>query len=660
MKFFIGILFLALMSFPGMGKCSEPTSGIASSFEEGQRLFVEGDLSAAKESYRKFLSGYPQSRLIDDALFRLGEISLTQKDFPIALRYFNLLLNHFGNSELALKAELKRTICIYHAESKEKAAGLVDQFLKQAMDPRLRYEAFITQAGWRSEAGELGKAVVSYRKALSTLPIKKEEVKKLVQEALEKETDAETLLQLSQNAPTNFPYGDVMYRLLSLYFKARDFEGFTKSARDFLQRFPGHRESNSVKEVLDDFAENPHHYKTKVGALLPLTGNAALQGERILKGIQLALSSFQGPGGIEVVIKDSAGDLQTAAEAVKELAQDPSVIAIIGPAFSKVAEGVAPLVQSMRIPMLSPAASFMEILPDNSFFFRNCITWENLGREIAEYAVNELAVKRFAVLHPDDAYGVGLSENFRKSVTALGGELLATESYSTVEFDFRETIKKIGGIEDHDILKVSAPIEEGLEEEMVPDYGSDKLSFPFHIEDSEQNSKKPNKVLLKTSYEAIFIPDFFKRIGLMIPQLEFFNIVEAKLLGANGWNSEKLVGLLKNRPEDFYFVDGFFAGDDSAKTMDFVDQYDSFFGETPDILAAQAYDAAGILVNLYQSGKKDRESLRDGLADVRELQGVAGVTTILPSGDSEKKLFVLTVRDGELVKAGKIEDTEEE
>ena len=107
--------------------------------------------------------------------------------------------------------------------------------------------------------------------------------------------------------------------------------------------------------------------------------------------------------------------------------------------------------------------------------------------------------------------------------------------------------------------------------------------------------------------------------------------------------------MARSHPKDFYFVDGFFSDSEATLVRDFVDQYQSFFGESPSILAAQAYDAAQMLLKIYHSGKKNRRTLREGLLEIADFPGVSGKTSFLVSGDSEKELFVLTVRKNKIV-----------
>lgn len=97
------------------------------------------------------------------------------------------------------------------------------------------------------------------------------------------------------------------------------------------------------------------------------------------------------------------------------------------------------------------------------------------------------------------------------------------------------------------------------------------------------------------------------------------------------------------------FLDGFFINSPLRFVKDFVKNYRLTFGEDPDILSAQAYDATEIILKILKTGFETREGLRDELLRIKDFPGVSGATTITPSGDSEKLLFILSVKNREII-----------
>jgi len=115
------------------------------------------------------------------------------------------------------------------------------------------------------------------------------------------------------------------------------------------------------------------------------------------------------------------------------------------------------------------------------------------------------------------------------------------------------------------------------------------------------------------------------------------------LLGANGWNSPELVRLAGKHIKSGYFVDGFYEDSQKPHVKLFVQKFKKTFGESPNILSAQAYDTARMFIEIVLSGVTNRVGVRDRLSAIRDFPGVSGLTTILPSGESDKRLFTLKV-----------------
>jgi branched-chain amino acid transport system substrate-binding protein len=96
-----------------------------------------------------------------------------------------------------------------------------------------------------------------------------------------------------------------------------------------------------------------------IGALLPQTGQLAFFGDRVLKGIQLAVHTYnilEPDNRVELVVKDTEGSPEKAAAAMGEFAAK-GVVAVIGPITTREEETIAPLLDKLQIPVIRPAAS---------------------------------------------------------------------------------------------------------------------------------------------------------------------------------------------------------------------------------------------------------------------------------------------------------------
>jgi ABC-type branched-subunit amino acid transport system substrate-binding protein len=102
-------------------------------------------------------------------------------------------------------------------------------------------------------------------------------------------------------------------------------------------------------------------------------------------------------------------------------------------------------------------------------------------------------------------------------------------------------------------------------------------------------------------------------VGLIIPQLAFYNVDNVTLLGTNGWNSPELVKMGGKHLKKVYFVDGYYPNSDQSEVRQFVQEFKSNFGEEPVYLSAQAFDAANIFIKIIRAGADNRIKMRENL-----------------------------------------------
>ena len=184
-------------------------------------------------------------------------------------------------------------------------------------------------------------------------------------------------------------------------------------------------------------------------------------------------------------------------------------------------------------------------------------------------------------------YGIEFRKLFKNEVESLGGEVVATVAYDRKQTDFRAQILELGGVPDKQ-LEILAR-ENLLNEAVYEGGGANKLSRPVVDMGHWNNEDIENfKTSLKLNYDAIFIPGFYDKVGLIVPQLVFYNIDDVVLLGANGWNSSKLVKNAGKYIKEGFFVDGFFTDSTRLGVQKFVEVFQTTFGKEPTLHSAQA------------------------------------------------------------------------
>ena len=392
-----------------------------------------------------------------------------------------------------------------------------------------------------------------------------------------------------------------------------------------------------------------------IGVVLPLSGNFADFGEEALRGILLAAGTFDAHLPIEqrprvrIEIRDSAGSPALAAAAVRELAQQTDILAIIGPLLSKECEAAAVTAENQGVPLLA-LTSREEVASGRSYVFRVRTTPSDEAETLADYAMRELGAQRFAILYPRDAYGGGLSSLFWNAVEDRGGRVVALAAYDADAVDFGGAIRRLVGYE------LLTRAEKALIEEREKSIRSARRLPPEEaalVREEARAMLGPNDEPLPpiVDFDAIFIPESHEKVALIAPQLAFHEATGAILLGTDAWNDPDLVSIARNHVEGAFFTSSFYADSSVGYVRAFADRYVETFDASADDFSASAYDAANLLLVQLARGATSRSDVRDGILGVKGFPGVSGVLSMRADGNARKRPFLLSVRRGKIVEA---------
>lgn len=382
-----------------------------------------------------------------------------------------------------------------------------------------------------------------------------------------------------------------------------------------------------AKALLSDIKSAGNYANVKgatpaIGVLLPLKGNYARFGEDALSGVLLAAEVFGGKtGSVEVIAKNVGNDSESVLKAIGELKDDPRVMGVVGPLFSSTAVEAANYSQMSRLPVITLTQK-EGITGTGEYVFRNFLTPGSQAEALAEYACKTIGHKRFAILYPKSNYGMELARLFETEVKRQGGTVVRQAPYPQGTADFSDEMRRLFGVQ---------------------------------VKERKEGRRKIKEFTPILKVDALFIPDSEESVGLIAPYLKYYNITGVQLLGANGWNSKRLVELGGDNIEGAVFVDGFFPGSHREGTEDFTRRFREAYGRTPGVLEAQAYDAASILIAAIRRSMNgdglERHSVMKTLKEIKDYRGAAGALSFEDSGEARKRLFILTVRDGKIEEA---------
>ncbi len=203
----------------------------------------------------------------------------------------------------------------------------------------------------------------------------------------------------------------------------------------------------------------------KIGLDLPLSGIDGSASLPARNAVMLAIDDANRrgfPGGHKIALVDLDDAVQgkhspaQGAQNMRAFVADPSVVAVIGPMNSNVAEAEIPLANAAGLAQISMGATSVELthlpqalrfrpaLPDRPTFFRVCASDDLQGAAVAQFA-RALGVRRVFVIDDNESYGRGLADVFTAAFPAAGGTVLGREHLTPFALDFQALLTKVRG-----------------------------------------------------------------------------------------------------------------------------------------------------------------------------------------------------------------------
>src|SRR6195952_1634280 len=186
----------------------------------------------------------------------------------------------------------------------------------------------------------------------------------------------------------------------------------------------------------------------KIGMCAPVTGPAAESGGYAIKGAKLALEAVNKAGGIlgkqaELIIEDDQTTNPGIVLAFSKLAAQPDIVAFLAPIRSTQVHAMAPDVLKLGKPVMIGGTDPNLTHMGNQWLFRFRPNDSYSGRVIADYGVNTLGKKKWAVLHSTDAFGTAGGKALTSALEKLGAPPVLDQGYANQSQDFTPVVLAI-------------------------------------------------------------------------------------------------------------------------------------------------------------------------------------------------------------------------
>ena len=201
-----------------------------------------------------------------------------------------------------------------------------------------------------------------------------------------------------------------------------------------------------------------------IGVVLPLTGPLASTGERMKRGLELALDEINnaqlGRTRLKFIIEDDTSTPEGAVAAFNKLIHEHGVSIIIGPATSDATQAAFPIAQENQVVAISPTSGARGLSAIGDFVFRVPLATNIVAIQGVEVTYAKLNYQRVATMYNETTFfPTDRDTALRETFTAIGVEVLATEVFQSGDTDFSAQLTRIKALEPDAIFVSALPPE---------------------------------------------------------------------------------------------------------------------------------------------------------------------------------------------------------
>jgi ABC-type branched-subunit amino acid transport system substrate-binding protein len=615
-------------------------------FARAEKFFEAGAYDEALTLYIEYTQRFAKEPLAAAALMKIGQIYTVNGEFDSARSAYQRIRTDYASSSFVPDALVAELLAFYQQGSYQDVIQLAPATLQRLDSDLYIFKTYALIGDSYLAMGEPIDAIDNYVRAREhATALEQQGILDKLKEAIARLDTADVAI-LVNYPDESLPMDFLLYQLGLNYALEEKYDDALNVLAVFISRYPDNENRVLVESLIEEIKKNAVFQRHTVGVLLPLSGPYQRFGQRALKGIELALDKFSSQGDnppIDIRIKDTGADPDQTIIALEELYQE-QVAAILGPIVTSQVAAVE--AQRMGIPIITLTQK--DNIPEiGDKVFRNFITPKMQVQAITSFAVESLGLHRFAILYPDENYGLTFMNLFWDELIELGGQVVGVESYQPKQTDFSDPIKKLVGLY-YEIPEDLKPVDEivedtdGLTEAEITDEKD-----PEEEDEIEDEEEEPEPIV---DFDAIFIPDSPGMAGQIAPQLAYYDIKDVYMLGTNLWHSDSLVRIAHQYVQGAVMPDGFFADSPSPAVQNFVAAFAETYEEKPDFIEAVVYDSAMILFHaVSRSHIQYRNEIRDELLNLDYYPGITGSTRFDENGEVLKKLHLLRIKGNRFV-----------
>jgi branched-chain amino acid transport system substrate-binding protein len=443
------VLPIASAGCPHQGGELQVVPPLSTTDEDADRLLREADRAAnegrvdeAAARYRELVARHGDDRIAPLAHLGLGRLAVGLGHFDEAIGELDRAGQ--GDAVVAERAALYRGVALHLSGRSADAVPVLAPLLGHTTDPeetRLLLDTLAT-AALATEQHVMALGALDARIDATEERERPEVLERIREIASRRLRDDQIDLAYDTLRSSGHAWRHVAERALRRAHDTGDVERVRAIAADLTDRgIP----LDGALATLVSRAERIAQADVRViGAILPLSGPAREIGQRALRGLMLAAGTPghgpQAPDAPMLVFRDDASDPERAVRAVDEFVSVHRAVAIVGPLDPACAEAAAARAMELGVPILSLAASDTTV--SSPLVFR---LYPTLDEELATLLAASFSrgARSVAVLHPSTRWGQRVSASVRREVEARGGSIVADEAYAPTATTFTAEVGRV-------------------------------------------------------------------------------------------------------------------------------------------------------------------------------------------------------------------------
>lgn len=340
----------------------------------------------------------------------------------------------------------------------------------------------------------------------------------------------------------------------------------------------------------------------KIGMASPLTGVAAEVGLFQKAGAQLGIDRVNAEGGalgrkFELVVEDDQTTNPGIVLAFSRLINRGDLVAVLASLRSTQVNAIASDAKKAGIPVFFGGTDPSLTQNGNPWFFRTRPNDSYSAKVIAEFGVNELKKKKWAIVHSTDAFGTGGMKALVAALKELGIEPVLVQGFNNSQADMTPivlAVRQSGA----DIISTYSPLETDV------------------------------AVLARQ----------FKQFGVNAPWIGSASVASTTALQLAG-------------PALFStYAVADYNSEANAEAKTYFDAFSKTVGRPPDYTSAWTYDSIRLIAEaIKKAGSTDPAKMREALLALKGFAGAEGAYTFDQNGDGLRGYNIVRNDNGKIV-----------